>query len=128
MSFSPDSRWVTVSTLRGTTHVFPVTSYGGNVGTRTHATPHVVNRMSRFHRSAGLTAEGRSNSPVTTVEAPVTSNLPYHNPRLPPYPHPTTINALAKIKQSGHSQNPTTTQRQPAGRLFLFLQIFMYVG
>ncbi|KAJ8931403.1 hypothetical protein NQ314_015675, partial [Rhamnusium bicolor] len=53
MCFSPDSRWATVSTLRGTTHVFPITPYGGNVGVRTHATPHVVNKMSRFHRSAG---------------------------------------------------------------------------
>ncbi|ENN74395.1 hypothetical protein YQE_09013, partial [Dendroctonus ponderosae] len=41
MSFSFDSRWVTVSTLRGTTHVFPITSYGGNIGVRTHTTPHV---------------------------------------------------------------------------------------
>lgn len=47
MCFSPDSRWVAVSTLRGTTHVFPVTPYGGGVGVRTHASPHVVNRMSR---------------------------------------------------------------------------------
>lgn len=53
MCFSPDSRWAAVSTLRGTTHVFPISPYGGNVGVRTHATPHVVNKMSRFHRSAG---------------------------------------------------------------------------
>lgn len=54
MCFSPDSRWAAVSTLRGTTHVFPISPYGGNVGVRTHATPHVVNKMSRFHRSAGM--------------------------------------------------------------------------
>lgn len=53
MCFAPDSRWAAVSTLRGTTHVFPISPYGGNVGVRTHATPHVVNKMSRFHRSAG---------------------------------------------------------------------------
>lgn len=47
MSFSFDSRWVTVSTLRGTTHVFPITPYGGIIGVRTHTTPHVVNKMSR---------------------------------------------------------------------------------
>jgi len=29
MAFSQDSRWVTVSTHRGTTHVFPITPYGG---------------------------------------------------------------------------------------------------
>ena len=29
MYFTMDSRWVAVSTLRGTTHVFPITPYGG---------------------------------------------------------------------------------------------------
>ena len=50
ISFSPDSRWVAVSTLRGTTHIFPITPYGGQVGVRTHTSPRVVNRLSRFHR------------------------------------------------------------------------------
>ncbi|XP_031358137.1 breast carcinoma-amplified sequence 3 homolog [Photinus pyralis] len=99
MCFSPDSRWVGVSTLRGTTHVFPITPYGGNVGVRTHATPHVVNRMSRFHRSAGLPVEGRSNSPISLFEAPVNTNIPFNNPRLPPYPHPTVVHPLAQIRQ-----------------------------
>ena len=36
IAFSPDSRWVTVSTLRGTTHIFPICPYGGSVGVRTH--------------------------------------------------------------------------------------------
>ncbi|XP_014680165.1 PREDICTED: breast carcinoma-amplified sequence 3 homolog [Priapulus caudatus] len=31
MCFTQDSRWVAVSTLRGTTHVFPVTPYGGKL-------------------------------------------------------------------------------------------------
>lgn len=44
--------------------MFPITPYGGPVGVRTHGSPHVVNRLSRFHRSAGLAADGRSNSPV----------------------------------------------------------------
>lgn len=47
MTFSVDSRWVAVSSLRGTTHVFPVTPYGGAIGIRTHSTPHVVNKLSR---------------------------------------------------------------------------------
>ena len=54
IAFSPDSRWVAVSTLRGTTHIFPITPYGGPVGVRTHTSSRVVNRLSRFHRSAGL--------------------------------------------------------------------------
>lgn len=37
IAFSFDSRWVAVSTLRGTTHVFPITPYGGQVGFRTHS-------------------------------------------------------------------------------------------
>ncbi|XP_066992105.2 breast carcinoma-amplified sequence 3 homolog [Anabrus simplex] len=108
IAFAADSRWVAVSTLRGTTHVFPITPYGGPVGIRTHTTPHVVNRLSRFHRSAGLTADGR-NSPVpSTCPTPAAANyesivsspvMPYPNPRLPPYPHPTVIAPLAQIRQ-----------------------------
>uniref|UniRef100_A0AAR5PV04 BCAS3 WD40 domain-containing protein n=1 Tax=Dendroctonus ponderosae TaxID=77166 RepID=A0AAR5PV04_DENPD len=105
MSFSFDSRWVTVSTLRGTTHVFPITSYGGNIGVRTHTTPHVVNRMSRFHRSAGLTSEGRSNSPVSMFDSPVSSSYPYSNPRFAPYPHPIVVNPLAQLRQPVYMQN-----------------------
>ena len=29
MAFSFDGRWVSVSTVRGTVHVFPITPYGG---------------------------------------------------------------------------------------------------
>ncbi|XP_034061705.1 breast carcinoma-amplified sequence 3 isoform X2 [Gymnodraco acuticeps] len=54
MCFSQDSRWVTISTLRGTTHVFPINPYGGAPCARTHMSPRVVNRMSRFQKSAGL--------------------------------------------------------------------------
>ncbi|CAH0561495.1 unnamed protein product [Brassicogethes aeneus] len=118
MCFSPDSRWAAVSSLRGTTHVFPITPYGGNVCLRTHGTPHVVNKMSRFHRSAGLTAEGRSNSPVSLFDIPVNSTYPYNNPRFPPFPHPTVVNPLAQIRQPLYTQNVAVVpQRQPqAGR------------
>lgn len=37
ITFSFDSRWVAVSSMRGTTHVFPVTPYGGQPGYRTHS-------------------------------------------------------------------------------------------
>ncbi|CAB1347850.1 unnamed protein product [Coregonus sp. 'balchen'] len=52
--FSQDSRWVVISTLRGTSHVFPINPYGGAPCARTHMSPRVVNRMSRFQKSAGL--------------------------------------------------------------------------
>ncbi|CAH8854871.1 unnamed protein product [Trichobilharzia szidati] len=53
-TFSRDSRWVAVSSNHGTTHVFPITAYGGPITVRTHTRPHVVNRTSRYHRSSGL--------------------------------------------------------------------------
>uniref|UniRef100_A0A0C9RK46 CG43154_0 protein n=1 Tax=Fopius arisanus TaxID=64838 RepID=A0A0C9RK46_9HYME len=113
MVFSSDTRWAAVSTVRGTTHVFPVAPYGGPVGMRTHSTPHVVNRLSRFHRSAGLTDDGtRSHSPVSHTEMPI-SAYPYSNPRLPPYPHPTILHPLAQIRQPS-ALNHTNNQTQPS--------------
>jgi hypothetical protein len=31
MSFSFDSRWIAISTLRGTTHLFAINPYGGTL-------------------------------------------------------------------------------------------------
>lgn len=98
ISFSNDSRWVAVSSFRGTTHVFPLTPYGGQPGYRTHSAPHVVNRLSRFHRSAGLTVDGRSSSPILMAEHAVHSTA-YANPRMPPFPHPTVVLPLAQLRQ-----------------------------
>ncbi|XP_046394337.1 BCAS3 microtubule associated cell migration factor-like isoform X2 [Ischnura elegans] len=129
IAFSMDSRWVAVSTLRGTAHVFPLTPYGGPVGVRTHTAPHVVNRASRFHRSAGLDSAaslgGDPHSPVTG-NSPVVGGLsgpppsssvhvelaiPYVNPRLPPFPHPTTITPLARLRQPSLSGSMPSTTR-----------------
>ncbi|KAM7539910.1 hypothetical protein Aperf_G00000021158 [Anoplocephala perfoliata] len=52
--FAPDSRWLAVSSNHGTTHVFPITPYGGPITVRTHTRSRVVNRTSRYHRSSGL--------------------------------------------------------------------------
>ncbi|XP_070573678.1 LOW QUALITY PROTEIN: BCAS3 microtubule associated cell migration factor-like, partial [Ptychodera flava] len=107
ISFTLDSRWVSISTLRGTAHVFPITTYGGPIGARTHTSPKVVNKESRFHRSAGLedialhrqcsghsSTHKLSGSPTSgfhgedNVHAVTASSLVQHgNPRLPPYPH-----------------------------------------
>ncbi|XP_029169882.1 uncharacterized protein LOC114939675 isoform X2 [Nylanderia fulva] len=115
MIFSSDARWAAVSTVRGTTHVFPVAPYGGSVGVRTHSTPHVVNRLSRFHKSAGLTDDGtRSHSPVSHAELPL-SIYPYSNPRLPPYPHPTILHPLSQIRQPS-SLNQVNNSSQPSCR------------
>ena len=54
ISFSNDSRWLAISTKRGTTHIFPINSYGGPVNARTHSKPYVVNRTSKHQRTAGF--------------------------------------------------------------------------
>lgn len=118
MIFSLDSRWAAVTTARGTTHVFPVSPYGGPATFRTHGSAEVVNRLSRFHRSAGLSADGRSNSPVCPVfhtENGSVSADPYHNPRLPPFPRPLVVMPLKQLRQpltllpANSSTVPTTT-------------------
>lgn len=99
MVFSLDSRWAAITTARGTTHVFPVTPYGGPATYRTHGSAEVVNRLSRFHRSAGLSADGRSSSPVLHTENGAISSDPYHNPRQPPFPRPYVITPLKQLRQ-----------------------------
>ncbi|ELU13646.1 hypothetical protein CAPTEDRAFT_150615 [Capitella teleta] len=119
ISFSADSRWVAITTIRATTHVFPITPYGGAVNVRTHTSPRVVNRASRFHRSAGI-EEMNPSSKQTPKESTLSSspgsspghhhesyrtmmqhnNNNIHNSRLPPYPHPTTVFPLVQIKQT----------------------------
>ncbi len=129
MAFSSDNRLVAVSTLRGTTHVFPITPYGGPVGVRTHTAPRVVNRLSRFHRSAGIdehrssttaTSSGRNSpNPNSMGTSPVVSSslsklslggidpigncppmvIPYPNPYIPPFPTPTLVQPIAQLRQ-----------------------------
>jgi len=54
ISFSSDSRWLAIGTKRGTTHIFPLNSYGGPVNARTHSKPYVVNRTTKHQRTAGI--------------------------------------------------------------------------
>ena len=61
ISFSFDSRWLAVSTKRGTTHIFPINEYGGQINSRTHSNPYVVNRASRHSRTAGFADEDQSH-------------------------------------------------------------------
>uniref|UniRef100_A0A2K5EPA0 BCAS3 microtubule associated cell migration factor n=1 Tax=Aotus nancymaae TaxID=37293 RepID=A0A2K5EPA0_AOTNA len=122
--FSHDCRWVVVSTLRGTSHVFPINPYGGQPCVRTHMSPRVVNRMSRFQKSAGLeeieqeltSKQGGRCSPVPGLSSSP-SGSPLHgklnsqdsynnftnnnpgNPRLSPLPSLMVVMPLAQIKQ-----------------------------
>ncbi|XP_030101542.1 BCAS3 microtubule associated cell migration factor isoform X3 [Mus musculus] len=122
--FSHDCRWVVVSTLRGTSHVFPINPYGGQPCVRTHMSPRVVNRMSRFQKSAGLeeieqeltSKQGGRCSPVpglssspsgSPLHGKLTSQDSYNNftnnnpgnPRLSPLPSLMVVTPLAQIKQ-----------------------------
>ncbi|KAI1893384.1 hypothetical protein AGOR_G00123180 [Albula goreensis] len=121
--FSHDCRWAVISTLRGTSHVFPINPYGGPPCARTHMSPRVVNRVSRFQKSAGLeemeqelsSKQGGRCSPVHLSSSP--SGSPLHaklnsqesynnfsnnnpgNPRLSPLPSLTVVLPLAQVKQ-----------------------------
>ncbi|KAL5964349.1 hypothetical protein TSMEX_007917, partial [Taenia solium] len=74
--FSPDSRWLAVSSNHGTTHVFPITPYGGPITVRTHKRSRVVNRTSRYHRSSGLEEHHLTRpQPSRGVEPPFSSSV-----------------------------------------------------
>ncbi|XP_059060071.1 uncharacterized protein LOC131853246 [Achroia grisella] len=121
IAISWDARWAAVSTLRGTTHVFALSPYGGAAGVRTHTQPRLVNRLSRFHRSAGLpihAAAARAHRPPPPTTSPVTSSSQgswFPNPRLPPYPMPTWAAPLAQLRPTNlptHTITRTSSGRQ----------------
>eukprot|EP00118_Oscarella_pearsei_P022758 m.266275 g.266275 ORF g.266275 m.266275 type:complete len:855 (+) comp40499_c0_seq22:72-2636(+) len=109
ISFTPDSRWVAMSTQRGTTHVFPITPYGGPIENRTHTQSHVVNRLSRFHTSAGLGDNKDAGTSSLTVCPAVPSN---HFSVIHPPPKTVTVQSLARISSKpmampGRAVSPT---------------------
>jgi breast carcinoma-amplified sequence 3 len=81
-----------------------------------------VNRLSRFHRSAGLTVDGRSSSPILMAEHTVHTTA-YANPRLPPFPHPTVVLPLAQLRQpsslssTSSLSSPQSTQQALKGQM-----------
>ncbi|XP_075972634.1 uncharacterized protein LOC142974285 [Anticarsia gemmatalis] len=117
IAISCDSRWAAVSTLRGTTHVFAISPYGGAVGVRTHTQPRVVNRLSRFHRSAGLPihAAAAKRASANAVADSMSQGAWFPNPRLPPYPLPTTVSPLAQLRPTANIPTHTIT-RTSSGR------------
>ncbi|XP_045763309.1 uncharacterized protein LOC123866036 isoform X2 [Maniola jurtina] len=114
IAISGDSRWAAISTLRGTTHVFAISPYGGACGVRTHTQPRVVNRLSRFHRSAGLPIHGApcAHSPVCEGMG---AGAWFPNPRLPPYPQPNSSTPLAQLRPT-HNLATNTITRTSSGR------------
>ncbi|KAJ0179162.1 hypothetical protein K1T71_004874 [Dendrolimus kikuchii] len=117
IAISVDGRWAAVSTLRGTTHVFAVSPYGGACGVRTHTQPRVVNRLSRFHRSAGLPihAHAAKRPSASPVGDGVGHGAWFPNPRLPPYPLPVTSSPLAQLRPTANLPTHTIT-RNSSGR------------
>ncbi|XP_033108999.1 breast carcinoma-amplified sequence 3 homolog isoform X2 [Anneissia japonica] len=130
--FTNDSRWICVSTMRETSHVFPITPYGGSVGIRTHTAPKIVNKESRFHKSAGLeeiqksekrnvaslssspTSQGfhsQDSVPSLTHNNALNANL--GNPRLPPFPQPVVVTPYAQIKQPTTLAGMTSSSGRP---------------
>ncbi|KAF7233126.1 hypothetical protein EG68_06491 [Paragonimus skrjabini miyazakii] len=75
VTFSHDSRWIAVSSNHGTTHVFPITAYGGPITVRTHTRPYVVNRTSRYHRSSGLDEHHLTRPHLERGSGDLTANL-----------------------------------------------------
>lgn len=105
VSFALDSRWVAVSTVNGTTHIFPITPYGGPVNVRTHTSRRMLNRESRFHRSAGL--ESLDGHTAISMGAVCQS--------LPTVPYPTAANcspSLAALRN--RDQHPVAALRRSA--------------
>uniref|UniRef100_A0A915Q767 BCAS3 domain-containing protein n=1 Tax=Setaria digitata TaxID=48799 RepID=A0A915Q767_9BILA len=103
-SFSNDNRWLAIATNHGTTHVFGICPYGGQVTLRTHGGD-IVNKESRFHRSAGLpgtdyiqvkkgsgTRSHQFSGAQVCREHPDVSRCniarSVSNPRIGPYPNP----------------------------------------
>ncbi|CAK1578054.1 unnamed protein product, partial [Parnassius mnemosyne] len=120
IAISADSRWAAISTLRGTTHVFAISPYGGACGVRTHTQPRVVNRLSRFQRSAGLPIHSvaAAHSPVCEAGWATPAGGQgawYPNPRLPPFPAPTVTQPLAQLRPTTNLPTHTIT-RNSSGR------------
>ncbi|KRY32574.1 breast carcinoma-amplified sequence 3-like protein [Trichinella spiralis] len=119
IAFSEDARWAAVTTVNGTTHLFPITPYGGPTNYRTHGNSKVVNKDSRFYRSSGFAGLEKSTDKPDRQSTYICSRGGYpvlktfhqsydgkspplrrvlQNPRLPPYPTPTLVSAVAKLK------------------------------
>lgn len=106
MTISKDGRLASASSSHGTIHIWPITSYGGSLCVRTHCQKHVVNRLSRLERSAGL-QEHQVIRPRHTSGSLFQDGLPnhaYHSlcPRLPPMPVPLTISSFLQLKPISH--------------------------
>jgi len=106
MGISKDGRLATASSSHGTIHIWPISSYGGPLCVRTHCQKHVVNRLSRLERSAGL-QEYQVTRPYAAnvnISQEGLLNYAFHtlSPRLPPMPEPCPLNSYVQLKPISH--------------------------
>ncbi|XP_063676791.1 BCAS3 microtubule associated cell migration factor-like [Bolinopsis microptera] len=100
LAFSQDCRWLCASTRNGTTHIFPITPYGGPITCRTHLSSKVVNRHSRFHTSAGINhISHKSNGVPALREQDLVPSYQRHS-TIPILPTPNVTTPLVQLKQS----------------------------
>lgn len=116
MTFTPDSRWLAISTKRGTTHLYAINPYGGVVNVRTHTKHYVVNKTSRYQRTVGLDDQSNRQMSLNGNENPSTNN----SPNL--IQHQTTNNYSnsTRTKRSNHEclfATAVTSIRQPTENL-----------
>ncbi|RNA07828.1 breast carcinoma-amplified sequence 3 isoform X2 [Brachionus plicatilis] len=95
ISFSIDSRWLAVSTKRGTTHIFAINIDGGTINARTHSKPFVANKTSKHQRTSGFL----ENEIFKTDDSESSPTHLVNNPKLRHFLEPFIIPAYGQLKQ-----------------------------
>ncbi|MCP9258518.1 Breast carcinoma amplified sequence 3 [Dirofilaria immitis] len=119
-SFSVDNRWLAIATNHGTTHIFGICPYGGQVTVRTHGgeiispfcwfTGNGLYSCKKASETRGPQFSGAQKiimTPFKHREHPGISRCniarSVSNPRIGPYPNPIGMEAHVRIKQRFYS-------------------------
>ncbi|CAN6457995.1 unnamed protein product [Victoria cruziana] len=94
ISFSFDSKWIMISSSRGTSHLFAISPFGGNVKIHPDEDTHI-----HSNKGFGLTAQSTIHQPPTS-STPGPSRLSQQT--LYESGHPVTLSAVSRIR-SGNS-------------------------
>ncbi|KAH9299185.1 hypothetical protein KI387_030867, partial [Taxus chinensis] len=99
ISFSSDSRWIAISSLKGTSHLFAISPFGGVVGPHTHGEGS-VNGSKRYVLAPSSTLPWWSNSEPLKISQQA----------LPPPPPPINLSVVTRIKNgNGMWHNPVSS-------------------
>lgn len=99
ISFSYDSRWIAISTLKGTTHLFAISPYGGVVGAHTHGDDS-MNGSTRCVLAPSSTFPWWSNNEPLKINQQAFSSPP----------HPINLSVVTRIKNgNGMWHNPVSS-------------------